>query len=141
MSVASTATDSVRWGTLRDVLAVAVLLLSVTFGFALLWMLRRVWPSSAPVKLAPFGKVLAAGWVIVVALTAAASFSMLPFQLDGAGRQACSLTLGTPGPGQREEAVALAGVSEVNGLREAAGPGTSPSQRYYSVERWCSSND
>ena len=122
-------------------LAVTVLLLSVTFGFALLWMMRRVWPPSAPLKLAPFGKVLAVSWVTVVALTAAASFSLLPFQLDGAGRQACSLTLGTPGPEQREEAVALAGVSDVEGLGEAAGPGTSPSQRYYSVERWCSSND
>ncbi len=122
-------------------LAVAVLLVSVTFGCALPWMLRRVWPPSAPVKLAPFGKVLAASWVTVVALTAAASFSLLPFQLDGAGRQACSLTLGTPGLEQREEAVALAGVSDAKGLREAAAPGTSPSQRYYSVERWCSSND
>ncbi len=123
------------------VFTVYVLLLLLTLVTAAVWMLRRVRQPSPHVAPAPVIWVLAAGWVLLPVLTVAASFSLLPFQLDDAGRQACAITRSGPAPEQREEAVALAGSSDEGGLREAAGPATPPSQRYSSVERWCSSND
>jgi hypothetical protein len=93
--------------------------------------------------MAPLASVLGASWVLLLVLMAAASQSLLPypFQLDRPGQQACNMTRFEPGPEQREEAVALARRSDVRGVREAIGPATPPSQRFYALERWCGSND
>jgi hypothetical protein len=86
---------------------------------------------------------LLAGAAGLAAIAVAASQSLLPGQLDAAGRQACATTLGTPGAVQRAEAVALARRADSQALRRAAGPGAStPSDaRFRAVELWCASND
>lgn len=122
-------------------LAVALLLLLVTSVAAAGWVRRRWSPRESAPRSGRSAEVSAAGWSLLLVLVAGASFSQLPFQLDEAGVQACGITRSGPGAEQREEAVALAGRSRVGGLREAAGPAVPPTQRYPSVERWCSSND
>ena len=88
------------------------------------------------------GTVLAAGVVLLAALVAAASLSLVPGQLDDAGRVACAATRGLPGPADRTAAVDAARQSGEGGLREAAGSGTaSPDEDFDAVQRWCASND
>ena len=94
-----------------------------------------------PVRI--LGAVTVAGTMVLLGAAGAASRSLLPGQLDSAGRQACSRTLGMPGTEQRAEAVALARRSDERGLRDAAGrAGSTPSDAHHrAVAQWCASND
>ena len=101
-----------------------------------------VTPAACRCLVRALGGVLAAGVLLLLTATGAASLSLLPGQLDTAGRQACSSTLGVPTAAQQAEAVALARRSGEGGLQEAAGPAAVPAdERFEAVQHWCASND
>ena len=86
--------------------------------------------------------VVTTGVALLLVLLAAASLSLVPGQLDDAGRQARAAARGLPGQAERTTAVDAARRSGERGLREAAGGGTaSPDEDFAAVERWCASND
>jgi hypothetical protein len=89
------------------------------------------------------GVALLAGTAALIVTAGAASQSLLPGQLDAAGREACAMTLGTPGADQRVEAVVLARRSDSRALRTEAGRAASAptDSRFAAVELWCASND